>query len=151
MTVIPVADARAGLSGLIARFRHEPDAEPVVIGSHRKPEAVLLSQQAYAKLAGSGAGVSLQRLIELAPVIKRLATSARLGNVRVYGSVARDEQHAGSDVDLLVTPEPGATLFDIAQFEMDMEVLLGTAVSAISDAALDAARDARVLAEAVPL
>lgn len=151
MSVLTVADARAGLSGLIARFRHAPDASPVVIGSHRKPEAVLLSHDAYVQLASNARGVSLQRLKELAPVIERLAAGPRLADVRVYGSVARGEQQAGSDVDLFVAPQPDATLFDIAQFEMDMEVLLGVAVSAVSDATLDAVRDASVLDDAVSL
>ncbi|WP_186324399.1 nucleotidyltransferase family protein [Microbacterium paludicola] len=84
-------------------------------------------------------------------MIERLAQAAHLEGVQVYGSVARGEQTADSDLDLLVTPMEGATLFDVAQFEMDMEVLLGVPVSAVSLASLDEKRDAGILNEAVPL
>ncbi|MGO1921497.1 MAG: nucleotidyltransferase family protein [Microbacterium sp.] len=63
----------------------------------------------------------------------------------------RGDQHADSDLDLLVTPADEATLFDIAQFEMDMEVLIGVPVTAISVASLNKRRDAALLDEAVSL
>ncbi|MGM7667637.1 nucleotidyltransferase domain-containing protein [Microbacterium sp. A93] len=152
MEVISVADARSGLSALIAGFRETPDAAPVTVGSHRRPEVVLLSLEAYRKLsAQSEPVVSLERLRYLKPVIERLAQSANLGSVQVYGSVARGEQTVRSDLDLLVTSAPDATLFDIAQFEMDMEVLVGVPVSALSIASLDDERDATILREAMPL
>ncbi|HCS60219.1 MAG TPA: hypothetical protein DIW46_02315 [Microbacterium sp.] len=150
--VISVADARSGLSRLIAGFRAAPDAAPITVGSHRKPEVVVLSLDAYQRLANrTGTDLSLERLRHLKPVIERLADSARLGAVRVYGSVARGEQTVASDLDLLVTPARDATLFDIAQFEMDMEVLVDVPVSVLSDASLDEQRDAAILREAIPL
>ena len=39
---------QARLSGILARFRREgAAAEPVAFGSHRKPEAILLSYEVY--------------------------------------------------------------------------------------------------------
>lgn len=152
MEAISVAEARSGLSSLVARFRDSVDAEPVAIGSHRRPEIVVLSLDAYRRLSRDPrADISLQRLRELKQVIERLGQAAKLRSIRVFGSVARGEQSAGSDVDLLVDPDDDATLFDIAQFEMDMEVLLGVPVTAVSVHALDERRDARVLREAVML
>lgn len=152
MPVITVSDARAEFSGLVARFRDDPGAEPVVIGAHRRPEVVMLSAQAYRVLTeGARPSVSLDVLRRLAPVIERLAAASRLANVRVFGSVARGDQAPGSDVDLLVDVGEGATLFDVAQFELDMEALLGVPVSAVAAASLDAARDGRILTEAVAL
>ena len=153
MSVISIADARAGLSRLIADLRDDPSAEPVIIGSHRKPEVVLLSVEGYRRISDRPRReeVTLERLRRLKPVIERLAGAAHLGGVRVYGSVARGDQTSTSDLDLLVTPGQEATLFDIAQFEMDVEVLLGIPVSAVSSASLEADRDARILDEAVSL
>ena len=46
--VHPLSEVRARLSGILARFRREgAAAEPVVFGSHRKPEAILISYEAY--------------------------------------------------------------------------------------------------------
>jgi predicted nucleotidyltransferase len=152
MDVMPVAEARAGLSRLLADFRSQDDVEVVVIGSHRRPEAALLPYGRYRALIQHRdvQQVSLARLRELKSVIGRLAAASHLEDVRVYGSVARGDESSGSDVDLLVTPTAEATLFDIAEFELDLESILGVPVSAVSTASLDD-RDRRMLDEAVRL
>jgi hypothetical protein len=46
--VHPLSEVRARLSGILARFRREgAAAEPVAFGSHRKPEAILLSYEVF--------------------------------------------------------------------------------------------------------
>jgi hypothetical protein len=51
--VLPTRGARAQLPALLERFRQDgADAEPVVIGARRRPEAVVLSYECYLKLAG---------------------------------------------------------------------------------------------------
>jgi predicted nucleotidyltransferase len=147
--VLTVAEARARLSQMLRTFRSDPSARPVVIGSHRKPEAVLMPVGHRQDAARDG--VSLQRLTDLRSIIEKLARASKLTDVRVYGSVSRGTQTSSSDVDLLVTPQSGATLFDIAGFEIDMETLLGAPVSAVSASALDPVLDAEILDEAVPL
>lgn len=153
MDVMPVAEARAGLSRLLADFRAQDDLGVVVIGSHRRPEAALVPYRQYLALSEhpERPQADLARLRELKPVIERLAAASRLADVRVYGSVALGEQTAGSDVDLLVTPADDATLFDIAQFELDLELILGVPVSAVSARGLDAERDEAILRDAVAL
>jgi PHD/YefM family antitoxin component YafN of YafNO toxin-antitoxin module len=43
-----ISDARRHLTGHVARFREEGlDAEPVVFGDHRQPEAVLLPHATF--------------------------------------------------------------------------------------------------------
>jgi hypothetical protein len=49
--------------------------------------------------------------------IMRLAADCGASNVRVFGSVARGETDSRSDVDLLVDPEPGRSLFDLARLQ----------------------------------
>ncbi|WP_336647744.1 nucleotidyltransferase domain-containing protein [Microbacterium sp. MMO-10] len=151
MDVSSVADARIGLSRALAAFRDDPDADPVVIGAHRRPEAVLLSYERFLHLDPQSRSIDLAELRRYGSVLERLAHVAHLREVRVFGSVARGEQRAGSDVDLLVTPDADATLFDIAQFELDAETVLGVPVTALPSTSVDATRDARILAEAVPL
>jgi hypothetical protein len=82
-----------------------------------------------------------------------LAIAAKHGafNVRVFGSVARGEADAGSDVDVLVELEPGRSLFDLGGVLMDLEHLLGCRVDVVTEKGLRRSIRARVLKEAVPL
>ncbi|MDX2375211.1 nucleotidyltransferase domain-containing protein [Microbacterium sp. LRZ72] len=147
--VVSIAEARVALSRLVRRLAQDPSAEPVIIGSHRKPQAVLTS---FPRSGGHDEEVpSLEHLRAVAPLIHRLAALSRLAEVRVYGSVARGSADDASDVDLLVTALPDATLFDVSQFEIDMEMLLRHPVSVVTQGALDSRRDATILAEALPL
>jgi len=51
--VLATREAREQLPALLERFRHAgADAEPVVIGARRRPEAVVLSYERYLQLAG---------------------------------------------------------------------------------------------------
>lgn len=68
--------------------------------------------------------------------VKRLAAEHRLGYPRVFGSVAEGTDTLSSDIDLLVTTEPGATLLDLVGFKLDVESLTGYEVDVISDGAL---------------
>lgn len=72
-------------------------------------------------------------------------------NVRVFGSVARGEADAASDLDLLVDLEPGRSLIDLGALLADLECELGVRVDVITEAGLRPALRARALRDAVPL
>ena len=82
-----------------------------------------------------------------------LKVAARRGatNVRLFGSLARGEDRAGSDVDLLVEMEEGRSLLDLSHLVQDMEELLGCAVHVVEPEALHWAIRKRIMEEAVPL
>jgi hypothetical protein len=69
--------------------------------------------------------------------VKRLARAHRLDNVRVFGSVARGEDTLFSDIDLVVTAEPHASLLDFSAFADEVEQVLGYDVDVTSDRGLD--------------
>ena len=72
-------------------------------------------------------------------------------NVRVFGSVVRDEAGAGSDVDFLVDMEVGHSALDRAALLVDLRDALGCEVDVATESSLrDRVRE-RVLREAVPL
>jgi uncharacterized protein len=152
-TVTTVATARADLSTTLKKFRADPTAAAVVLGSHRKPEAVLLPYLNYQRLLEHTAPADsvLDRLRTSRDLIGRLASLSKLDRVAVFGSVARGTETAASDVDLLVDPRDDASFFDLAQFAIDMEQLLGRPVDVVSRRALDPKRDRAILLEAVPL
>ena len=78
----------------------------------------------------------------------RLVQAHRGTEVWVFGSVARDEDDAESDLDLLVRFEDGASLFDLVGLEQDLEALLGVPVDVVSIGGLRPSHDA-ILREAV--
>jgi hypothetical protein len=71
-------------------------------------------------------------------------------NVRLFGSLARGDAHAGSDVDFLVDFEPGRSLLDVSGLILDLEELLGVRVDVVEASALRS-RDAHVLDYAISL
>jgi len=72
-------------------------------------------------------------------------------NVRVFGSVARGDNDAQSDIDFLVDLEPGRTLSDLGGLLMDLQEVLGAPVDIATERGLRARVRERVLTEAVAL
>jgi len=72
-------------------------------------------------------------------------------NVRIFGSVARGEATHDSDVDLLVTMEPGRTYFDFVALWQDLQELLGRKVDIVSEKGVSPYLRDRILSEARPL
>lgn len=143
--VMTVADARRDLTRILRRFRDDPHAAPIVVGAHRKPTAVISPIRAETSDAPSLRG----RLHRLRDVIAHLASAARLRDVQLFGSVARGDESAGSDIDLLVTLDGDADYFDVAQFAMDVEAITGRRVDAVDRGTLPVGHP--ILAEAVAL
>jgi len=83
--------------------------------------------------------------------ILRLAADCGAANVRVFGSVARGESDARSDVDLLVDLEPGRSLLDLARLQRNLEQLLTVRVDVVSARGLRDRVLETVLRDALPL
>lgn len=83
--------------------------------------------------------------------ILQLAEQYGARRVRVFGSVARRQDDAGSDIDFLVDMEPGRSLFDLGGLLVDLEKLLNSKVYVVTERGLkDRIRD-RVVHESVLL
>ena len=76
------------------------------------------------------------RITELGDPIRATAAAHGARDVRVVGSAARGEEADGSDVDFLVSLEPGRTLLDLARLELQLEALLGRRVDVLTEAGL---------------
>lgn len=68
--------------------------------------------------------------------------------IYVFGSVARGEDRADSDVDFLVDFAEGSSLFDLMRIGDELEALLGRPVDVVSRAGLKE-RDSHILREAI--
>jgi len=83
--------------------------------------------------------------------ILRVADKHGARNVRVFGSVARDEAGPASDVDFLVKMDQGRSLIDLSTLVADLQDLLGRKVDVVSEDGLYWLLRRRILKEAKPL
>jgi uncharacterized protein len=69
----------------------------------------------------------------------------------VFGSAARGDADAASDIDILVDLESGRSLLDLGGLLMDLREALGCDVDVVTRAGLRSRFRERALAEATPL
>jgi hypothetical protein len=83
--------------------------------------------------------------------ILRVAARHGARNLRVFGSFARGEAGAESDIDFLVDLEPGRDLLDLAGLAADLRELLGRKVDVLTEPSIYWLLRRRILKEARPL
>lgn len=83
--------------------------------------------------------------------IFRLSELHGARNVRVFGSVARDEAGPESDIDFLVDLEQGRSLLDLGGLLVDLEQLLGRRVDIVTERGLHWYLRDTIIKEARPL
>ena len=83
--------------------------------------------------------------------ILRLLQQTNLQNPRVFGSVLSERDKDGSDLDILVDPAPGTTLFELGALQVELEALVGVPVDLLVPGDLPARMRERILAQARPL
>lgn len=91
------------------------------------------------------------RLQERRAEIIAIANNHGAYNVRIFGSVARNEADSASDLDLLVDMEPERSLLDLGGLLMDLQELLGCQVDVVTEKGLRGRIRERVLKEATAL
>lgn len=130
-----------------------PTLERLLAASGRQLqiEARPLTENPRATSARGQLGPIAQRLRHQRRRIFEIARKRGIEKVKVFGSVARGEADAGSDLDLLVELRSGSTLVDLAGFRREVIDQLGIPVDvATPDMLKDRLRD-EVLQEALPL
>lgn len=83
-------------------------------------------------------------MLDRAEILRTLATRRDLlrrygvRSLAVFGSIARDNYGAESDVDLLVEYDEaaGTTLLDVLRLQDELEAIIGRKVQIVTDAAL---------------
>ena len=83
--------------------------------------------------------------------IRQAVRRFRVENLRVFGSVLSGADKDGSDLDLLVDPLPGATLFDLGGLQDELQELLGVPVDLLTPGDLPPKFRDQVLAQARPV
>ena len=83
--------------------------------------------------------------------IRRIVAAHRAANPRVFGSVLHGEDAESSDLDLIVEPLEGTTLFDLGGIVYELEQLLGVPVDLHTPNAISRRFRDEVIAEARPV
>ncbi len=83
--------------------------------------------------------------------IHTIARKHGVKRIRIFGSVARGEARADSDVDLLVDVGPETSSWFPAGLVLDLDEILGCKVQVVTEKGLNSILKDRVLHEAVPL
>lgn len=84
-------------------------------------------------------------------VIRDAVMRHRACNPRVFGSAALGQDGQGSDLDLLVDPLPGATLFDLGGLQAELEASLGIPVDLVTPGDLPERLRDSILRSALPV
>ncbi|MGV8883631.1 MAG: nucleotidyltransferase domain-containing protein [Rhodoglobus sp.] len=152
-TVLGIAEARSSLPAIVDGLLGKQFDE-VVIGSHRRQEAVIVSFDTFQSLTSARSHtVDLRAIQSKSQLVARLGDSRGLRNIAVFGSMARGDHRDDSDIDLLVDADAGTTYFDIAGFESDLEQLFDRAVDVIPRGSLrlDRESDRKIIEQAILL
>jgi predicted nucleotidyltransferase len=95
--------------------------------------------------------LTLDDIIARRDEILRLAAKRRATNVRVFGSVARREATDKSDIDFLITPQPGCSLLDLGGLLADLEDLFKCKVDLITETGIKPRAKESILRDAIPI
>ncbi len=94
---------------------------------------------------------TLESLRQRKSEIESLAARYGAHDVRVFGSVARDEDTNDSDIDVLVEMSDEASLLDLVEFQQALEAMLNRRADVLTVRGINPHLRERILAEAVRL
>lgn len=83
--------------------------------------------------------------------VRQIVRRFKTENPRLFGSALHGNDRDGSDLDLLVDPLPGVTLFDLGGLQVELEELLGVSVDLLTPGDLPPKFREAILAEAKPV
>lgn len=116
------------------RYLDESGQEPVIITRHGRPARVLLDIGEYERLFGIVDADSDLRGEVLATLKRHEAELSEFGieHLALFGSVARGDATAESDVDIIVTFKPGVRVgLKMVSIKERLEEILGRSVDLI--------------------
>ncbi len=83
--------------------------------------------------------------------VRQAVLQYKTKNPRLFGSALHGNDREDSDLDLLVDPLPGVTLFDLGGLQVELEELLGVPVDLLTPGDLPPGFRDAVLSEAKPV
>lgn len=95
--------------------------------------------------------MDLKYLKTFKPQILQLAKANKASNIRVFGSVSRQQAQNDSDIDFLIDIGEGQNLIDFIRLKQELEDLLGHSVDLASSTGLREEMRERILNDAIPV
>lgn len=134
-----ISDVRSRFTSIVKEMADDPHSQPVIVGSHRRPQVALVPYSQWATTP------TMDLIRSKLNALTTLAHAHGLSTISVIGSVARGAAGENSDVDLVFDSPAPVSLFEVSAFEVEARELLGFPVTAIARTALTAANDASFL------
>jgi len=108
-------------------------------------------QNGLMTIASTGTPSIRERLERLRPAVVEVAQRYGASNLRVFGSVALNQEHADSDLDLLVDLPANQSLLALVGIAQELEQLLGCPVDVAEPDSLHPLIRSEILQQAVGL
>jgi uncharacterized protein len=102
-----------------------------VVGWNRRLAAFAKHHIGKLVMEHSQRGITMPELRDLRAEILRVAAARGAHNIRVFGSVARDQAGPISDVDFLVEMEQDRSALDVSELILDLEEILNRDVDVV--------------------
>lgn len=83
--------------------------------------------------------------------IQHLASLHGAYNIRIFGSVARTEDTAESDIDFLIDMEDSRSLLDLVGFQQELQAMLNRPADVLTERGINPYLRDRILGEAIAL
>ena len=95
--------------------------------------------------------MNLEQLKKYKSQIIELAEANKAMNIRVFGSVSREQANEDSDIDFVIDVGEGQNLIDFIRLKQELEDLLGHEVDLAPSTELREGMRERILKDAIPI
>lgn len=147
--VVSISEFRSNLAAFLKALASD-ESGIRILGSHRKPQAVVMSVDSFSSLSSSQA-ITLAEVIRKRDTLLRIARSYGIEKVGVFGSVARGDQHSKSDLDVAIESQGAISTLEMTSFALDAEHLFDCKFDVVSLRGLRADRHQEILQDLVML
>lgn len=94
---------------------------------------------------------AIKDIISKRDQIISIASHYKMFNVKLFGSVLREEENAESDIDFLVDCGEDCSLFDLISLKYDLEEILGRKIDVVTSDSVHWTLKDKIAQEARPI
>jgi len=142
---ISISELARGTRAIVERLAREPGARYMVMRNNRAVAEITGVGGGAPAAPAPGQAVLADEVLAKKSLLRTLARAHGARGALLFGSVARGDARAHSDIDLMVELEPGRSLLDLTALACDLEEAFGRRVDVVEQSsARPAVREAAV-------